>query len=146
MSRKTQVKRQLDAKPHSVKPTNVNLTTVKLTTVKIANGNPTNVKLTNVKSLRTVPFEKGFHFYTNLGHYTGITATSLSEFAAKLQIIPTESVIFHSQRKDFQKWMRYTIKDATLAEKMEKTKPAQSAEDLRKEILGIVKAHTPHSF
>jgi hypothetical protein len=136
MSRKTQVKRQLGAKPHSVKPT----------TVKIANVNPTNVKPTNVKALRTVPFEKGFHFYTSLGHYTGITATSLSEFSAKLQTIPTESVTFHSQRKDFQKWMRYTIKDATLAEKMGKTKPARSAEDLRKEILGIVKAHITHSF
>jgi len=104
------------------------------------------VKPTNVKALRAVSFEKGFHFYTSLGHYTGITATSLSEFAGKLQIIPPGSVIFHFQRKDFQKWMRYTIADASLAEKMGKTKPAQSAEDLRKEILGIVKAHMTRFF
>jgi len=131
MSRKTQVKRQSSSKPTSVKPTSVK---------------PTSVKPTSVKPLRTVPFEKGFHFYTSLGNYTGITATSLSEFAAKLQIIPREAVIFHSQRKDFQNWIRYAIKDAGLAERMGKTKPEQSGEDLRQAILGIMKAHTIHSF
>jgi hypothetical protein len=141
MSRKTQAKRQ-----SSVKPTNVNPNRVKPTTVKVTTVNPINVKPTNVKPFRTVPFEEGFHFYTNLGNYTGITAINLSEFAAKLQIVPSESVTFHSQRKDFQSWIRYTIKDATLAERLEKTKLDQSAQDLRKEILRIVKAHTTRSF
>jgi hypothetical protein len=146
MSRKTQAKRQSSVKPTNVNPNRAEPTTVKLTTVKVTTVNPTNVKPTNVNPLRTVPFEKGFHFYTSLGNYTGITATNLSEFAAKLQIVPSESVIFHSQRKDFQNWIRYTIKDATLAERMGKTKLDQSVEDLRKEVLSIVKAHTMRSF
>jgi len=108
MSRKVQVKKQPIKKPASVKP------------------------------LATVPFENGFHFYTGIGNYTGITATNLSEFAAKLLIIPKESITFHFQRKDFQKWVEYTIKDAALAERISRANGEQSAENLRKEILKTV--------
>ena len=116
MSRKAQVKKQLLVKPTSVKP------------------------------LRTVPFENGFHFYTALGNYTGITATNLSEFAAKLKTIPAESILFHFQRNDFQKWIKYTIKDAEIAERINREKGAQSTEDLRKEILRILETRTAHAF
>jgi hypothetical protein len=112
MSRKVQVKTQLIAKPASVKP------------------------------LTAVPFENGFHFYTAMGNYTGITATNLSEFAAKLQIIPIESITFHFQRKDFETWIKYSIKDVALAEKISRIKGEQSTEDLRKEILRTVETCT----
>jgi hypothetical protein len=126
MSRKTQVKRRLSAKPKSVKLTYV--------------------KPTNVKPLRTVPFENGFHFYTDIGRYTGITATSLSEFASKLQVIPKESVKFHFQRKDFQNWIKYTIKDAALAQRINNTKREQNAEDLRKELVTTIEARTSQAI
>jgi len=116
MSRKVQVKKQLIAKPTSAKP-------------------PT-----------TVPFENGFHFYTAIGSYTGITATNLSEFAAKLQLVPKESVTFHFQRKDFENWIKYTIKDVALAERISRTKGEQSTEDLRKEILRTVETCTLCAF
>ncbi len=112
MSRKVQVKRQPVAKPTSVKP------------------------------LGTVSFENGFHFYTAIGNYTGITATNLSEFAAKLQLVPMESVTFHFQRKDFENWIRYIIKDVALAERIGRAKGEQSMEDLRKEILRTVETCT----
>jgi hypothetical protein len=89
-----------------------------------------------------VPLENGFHFYTAIGNYTGITATNLSEFAAKLQLVPMESITFHSQRKDFEKWIKYTIKDVALAERISRTKAEQSTEDLRKEILRTVETCT----
>jgi len=104
------------------------------------------VKPTIVKLLRTVPFESGFHFYTALGNYTGITATNLSEFAAKLKTIPMESITFHFQRNDFQNWIKYTIKDAEIAERINRAKGAQSTEDLRKEILRILETRTAHAF
>jgi len=100
------------------------------------------IKPTSAKSLRTVPFENGFHFYTAIGNYTGITATNLSEFAAKLQIIPIESIKFHLQRRDFQNWIKYTIKDAELAESISRAKGDESTEDLRKDVLRIVELHT----
>jgi hypothetical protein len=108
MSGKVQVKKQLIQKPTSLKP------------------------------VTKVSFENGFHFYTAIGNYTGITATSLSEFATKIQIIPVESVTFHFQRKDFDKWIKYTIKDVTLAERISRIKEEQSTENLRKEILRTV--------
>jgi hypothetical protein len=61
--------------------------------------------------LKTVPFEKGFQFFTELGKNTGITASSTIEFAEKLQIIPIQSVTFHFQRQDFQKWFINVIGD-----------------------------------
>jgi hypothetical protein len=141
MSRKTLVKRKSNAKPSSVKLTYVKPTNVEPTIIK-----STNVKPINVKPPRIVPFENGFHFYTDIGKYTGITATSLGEFALKLQVIPEESVVFHFRRKDFQNWIKYTIKDAALVQRMNNTKLDQTAEDLRKELVATVKASTNHQF
>jgi hypothetical protein len=139
MSRKIQDKKQLIQKSIITKPTTVKPTTISHTTVK-----PTTVKPTTVKPLRTAPFESGFHFYTAIGNYTGITATNLSEFATKLKTIPIESVIFHFRRKDFQKWIEYTVDDAALAERIGRIKGEQSAEGLRKEILKNVEAVLLH--
>jgi hypothetical protein len=104
------------------------------------------VRPISLKLLGTVSFEKGFHFYVSIGNYTGITATSLSEFTMKLQIIPAESIVFHFHRKDFQNWIKYTIGDAALAERISNIRQEQSAEDLRKEILKIVEARTAQSL
>ena len=109
MSRKVQVKQQSTAKPTSKKP------------------------------LTTVSFENGFHFYTAIGNYTGITATSLSEFAAKLTLVPMESIAFHFQRKDFENWIKYTIRDAALAERIGRIKAEQTTGDLGKDLLSAVK-------
>jgi hypothetical protein len=108
-------------------------------TKKVQGKNRLIVKTTRAKSLTTVPFESGFQFYTAIGNYTGITATNLNEFAAILQTIPLESINFHFQRKDFQQWLKDTVKDTELAEQMNNIKQGLSAEDLRKEILSIVK-------
>ena len=55
-----------------------------------------------VEILRTVPYEKGFHFYSALGSFSGETATSLDDFEKKLQVVYADSVNFHLQRGDFQ--------------------------------------------
>ena len=96
----------------------------------------------NVKFLSSVPFESGFRFFTAVGNYTGITAISLDEFTTKLQIVPAESVQFHFERKDFQKWIMDTIKDLELAEKINGIVQGQSTEKLRKEILRIMQERT----
>jgi len=146
MSRKTPDKRQLNPKPGSVKLTYVKPTVLKPTNVKPTIVKSTNVNSTNVNPLRKVPFENGFHFYTDIGKHTGITATSLSEFALKLQVIPKESVVFHFRRKDFQNWIKYAIKDAALAQRINNLKLEQTAEDLRKELIATVKAITIQSI
>jgi hypothetical protein len=95
-------------------------------------------KPTIKKPLTKVSFENGFHFYSSIGNYSGITVTNLNEFVSKLKIVPVESVKFHFHRKDFENWIKYTIKDGQLAEKISRTKAEQPAEDLRKEILKTI--------
>lgn len=88
----------------------------------------------NLNLLKTVPFEKSFHFYTERGKYIGITASSMVEFAEKLQTVPVQSVTFHFQRQDFQKWFIDTIGDEELAKRIDEIKAGFQDEDLRKEL------------
>jgi hypothetical protein len=93
------------------------------------------------KFLSSVPYESGFHFFTGIGEYTGITANSLVEFAEKLQTVPVDSVTFHFQRDDFQKWLRSVIGDDELAKRIDRIKEWprwSSGENLRKDLLKAV--------
>ena len=69
--------------------------------------------------LKTVPSENSFQFFTELEKNTGITASNTVEFAEKLQIIPIQSITFHFQRQDFQRWLKITIGDEELAKKID---------------------------
>jgi hypothetical protein len=88
--------------------------------------------------LRTVPYEKGFHFYTASGNYTGETATSLHDFEMKIQVVPVASVNFHMHRGDFQKWISDTLGDTELAKRISLIELTLPAEGLRKELLETV--------
>jgi len=104
----------------------------------IQQAKPTFSSKKNEEILSSVKYENGFHFYTELGKYTGVTASSLSEFAEKLQTIPAESIVFHFQRDDFQKWIRNIIGDEELAKRLDQLKkwPSwPSDESLRKELV-----------
>jgi alpha-amylase len=88
-----------------------------------------------------VPYESGFHFFTDIGNYTGVTAISLFEFAEKLQTVPIESVMFHFQRGDFQKWIKNTLGDEKAAKRIDQLKKWSSwssNENLRKDLLKAV--------
>ena len=91
-------------------------------------------KRKNPNLLNSVLYENGFHFFTELGKYTGTTAISIVEFAEKLQIIPIQSVTFHFQRQDFQKWLKNTIDDKELAKRIDQIKTGSQDENLRKEL------------
>ena len=84
--------------------------------------------------LKTVPFENRFQFFTELEKNTGITANSTIEFAQKLQTIPNQSVTFHFQRQDFQRWFKNTIGDEELAKKIDQINIWIPDENLRKEL------------
>ncbi|TRO53494.1 hypothetical protein E2P61_01050 [Candidatus Bathyarchaeota archaeon] len=90
------------------------------------------------KILRTVPYEKGFHFYTAHGNYTGETATSLDAFEKKIQVVPAVSISFHLERGDFQKWIEDTLSDEELAKRIGLIEPTRLMEDMRRELLAIV--------
>jgi Family of unknown function (DUF5752) len=82
-------------------------------------------KQKNLNLLHTIPFENGFHFFADLGKFTGITANSTVEFAQKLQTVPIQSITFHFQRQDFQKWLKNTMGDKELAKRISQIKGVQ---------------------
>ncbi len=88
--------------------------------------------------LGNVPFEHGFHF-TIEKTYTGVTAKSLIDFASALETIDVASILYHYPQGDFQKWIEDTLGDKELADRMCFTKPGISGEQLRNQLLKIVK-------
>jgi hypothetical protein len=88
--------------------------------------------------LRTVSFENGFHFCTDGGVYTNVTATSLMDFADKLRDVDVESIVFHYPRGDFQFWVTKTLGDEELGDRMCFVNRNQHGEQLRQEISRIV--------
>jgi hypothetical protein len=92
--------------------------------------------------LGTLPFEEGFHFCIEGGNYTGITATSLHEFTEKLRTIDQNSIDFHMQRKDFQKWIQGEFCDKELPKQIDQIKEEKlSNEKLRQELLDTVNVY-----
>jgi len=73
------------------------------------------------KILRILPPEKAFHYYKN-GEYSNLSAHSLDEFLETVQIVDESSFIFHKKGGDFIKWIKYTIGDSILADRIKGAK------------------------
>jgi len=73
---------------------------------KEAIGLPKIDKAHAAKILSHMPHDKAFHFYTGVHQYTHILASSLADFADKIQKIDVKSVEFHVARKDFEHWVQ----------------------------------------
>ena len=98
-----------------------------------------NSNVSTSEILKTVPFEKGFHFFTESMGYTGITATSIFEFEEKLKIVSAQSVEYPFRRHDFQKWISDSIGDVELATQIDRLNTQLSSENLRKALLKILR-------
>jgi hypothetical protein len=96
------------------------------------------------RALSTVNPDCGFHFYTAIGDYTGVTAVSLQDLAEKMRSVSVGSVRFHYERGDFQRWIRTIFCDRELAEEIALIKPYFSDEALRREIIDKIEEHQSH--
>lgn len=90
------------------------------------------------KILRSVPYENGFHFFEDVGKYSGETAINLFSFYEELRTIGFSSVRFHFQRRDFQNWIRETLGDKELADGIDKINANLSDQNLKEALLKIV--------
>jgi len=91
------------------------------------------------KSLKTLPREKAFYFFTSIGNYTGESAASLKEFMEKINQINIKSLEFHLHRGDFEKWINEVLEDRKLAEDISKLqKTSLMGDQLRNQIYAIV--------
>ena len=87
------------------------------------------------KPLEVVPTDQGFHFYRGIGQYSGVTATSLAGFAEAVQKMDFATIRFHFERGDFQNWVKETLRDAELAQRIGMIKRELPEEGLRKELI-----------
>jgi hypothetical protein len=90
------------------------------------------------KILRTVPYTEGFHFFMPDGHYTGETALSLCSFLRDLGAVDVQSIKFHFDRDDFQKWLRNTLGDVELARLIDELDRKIPEENVGEKLAGIV--------
>jgi len=91
------------------------------------------------KILRRVPPQKAFFFFTGIGQYTGELAQNLEDFYNKIDKVPLKSLDFHLRRGDFEKWIRETLGDAYLADRINRINKPTQTEKLRATLKGIVK-------
>ena len=80
-----------------------------------------------------------FHFYGDVGDYTGISAASYEDFLTSIKLVKIKSLSFHIERGDFQKWVLDVLKDRKLAREIGKIKNQKlRGQALRNRIYRIV--------
>lgn len=73
-------------------------------------------------SLREPEQVAPFHFYIDIGDYTGVSAASYKDFLKSIKQVKAKSLSFHVERGDFQKWALDVLKDKKLAKEIGKIK------------------------
>jgi hypothetical protein len=95
-------------------------------------------KAKDIPILSEVKPENAFHFYSEVGSYTGKSASGLNQFGEILKTIDIRSIEFHLQRGDFEKWVRF-LGDNILALQLARIrKKAPEGEKLREKICDVV--------
>jgi hypothetical protein len=93
-----------------------------------------------IRTLRTLNNEEAFYFYENINKPTGQSARSLNEFLEKIKSVKLESLVFHLERNDFKNWIKNTLEDPKLAQKIEML-PIEHKDQLRTNICITIQAH-----
>ncbi|MEM2851430.1 MAG: DUF5752 family protein [Candidatus Bathyarchaeia archaeon] len=93
-----------------------------------------------LRVLRTVSIIESFLFFTDVGQYTGEFASCLAVFLEKLERAPLKSIEFHFKRGDFERWIKETLGDEHLAEKIREIDRSIQGEELRTTIQTTVKS------
>jgi len=97
------------------------------------------------RTLRTLPREKAFYFFTSIGNYTGESAASLREFLEKINEVNVKSLEFHLCRTDFEKWIDETLEDNELAENVQKLQKLDlTGDELRFQLYTTVSKRYSH--
>ncbi|MBM5805478.1 MAG: hypothetical protein FJZ49_05385 [Candidatus Verstraetearchaeota archaeon] len=71
----------------------------------MSEGRVEKIKTNNV--LADVKPENAFYFCLEEGNYTGRNAQNLIQFYETLKTVEPKSIEFHTQRGDFEKWIRF---------------------------------------
>ena len=74
------------------------------------------MSVSSSRVLRNVQREEAFYFFTSIGNYTGVSASSMDEFLQKIKDVDIKSLEFHLFREDFEKWIAQTLGDSRLSD------------------------------
>ena len=89
--------------------------------------------------LRRLPTDKGFTFFYEFARPTNMTVYDLFEFAKALNNITIQSLQYHIERDDFERWLSQVIGDKKLAEKITSiSQEKPPSEMLRKKLVAVV--------
>ncbi len=80
--------------------------------------------------------DEAFIFSTGFGKFLDIKAWSLRGFFEAVKKSPVESLEYHIQRGDFERWIRYSLGDEKLADQIKGLKNRSG--DLRFELLNLI--------
>jgi hypothetical protein len=90
--------------------------------------------------LSSVPREKAFYFYRDVGQYLGTYASNLSEFCERIRVVDAKSIEFHLPRRDFEQWF-LGLGDLELARRMSALRRSGLlGEALRQRVYEIVRS------
>lgn len=94
------------------------------------------------RTLRKLPRENAFYFFTSIGNYTGVSADSLEEFVKKILEVNVKSLEFHLYRGDFQKWAEGTLEDKALSDEIKRLQQSKPlGNELRDNLYLTVSKH-----
>jgi alpha-amylase len=88
--------------------------------------------------LRRLPSGMGFTFSYEFARSSDLTVHSLVEFVSALKKIDVSSIMFHMERRDFERWLSFVVGDAELADQIAKitvSKKKMGGETLRSKVL-----------
>jgi alpha-amylase len=89
--------------------------------------------------LRSIPSERGFTFFYEFARPTDVTVHSLEEFSSALKTVDALSLEFHTERGDFERWIRHVVGDSMLADRLRQIAPKRlDGEVLRKKMSPII--------
>ncbi len=91
--------------------------------------------------LRRLPIDKGFTFFHEFARPTSMTAHSLHEFGRAINSAPEQTLQYHLERGDFERWISQVLGDKILAQKIALTaREGVKGERLRKKLAAVIEA------
>lgn len=90
------------------------------------------------KILSEVPAYNAFYFFNGINKYSGVSARSLIVFSNRLTSLDRKSLDFHFKRGDFENWIRSTIGDSYLANKIAKIDESFDEEQVLTQVCKII--------
>jgi alpha-amylase len=89
-----------------------------------------------VRLLRPVPPDRAFHYHED-GRYIGLSAHSLYELLQTIPLATRGSILFHMACRHLERWVRWTIGDQVLADRIREVE-ADTSEELVEKLVSVV--------